>query len=119
MPADATTSLRDEGNLRRVLGPTKGRNAALDSLGVYSVGLLATKTEILAEMYARFCAAILSRGGEGFVPPKPTASSYTKKLGFSITLALLLCVVLIAPAFARDCHLARFDVQMSVARDGV
>jgi len=69
-------------------------------------------------MYARFCAAILSRGGEGFVPPKPTASSYTKKLGFSITLALLLCVVLMAPAFARDCHLARFDVRISVARDG-
>jgi len=83
------------------------------------VGLLATKTEILAEMYARFRAAILSRGGEGFVPPESKDFSYTKKPGFSITLALLLCLVLIAPAFARDWHLARFDTQMSVAQDGV
>lgn len=95
------------------------RNAALHSLGVYSVGPLATKTEILAEMYACFLAAILSRSGEGFVPPETTASSCGKKPGFSITLALLLWVVLIAPAFARDCHLARFEAQMSVARDGV
>ena len=70
-------------------------------------------------MYARFRAAILSRGGEGFVPPESKDSSYTKKPGFSITFALLLCLVLIAPAFARDCHLARFDTQMSVAQDGV
>jgi len=70
-------------------------------------------------MYTRFRAAILSTGGEGFVPPESTDSPYTKKPGPSITLALLLWVVLIAPAFARDCHLARFEAQMSVAQDGV
>jgi hypothetical protein len=51
-------------------------------------------------------------------PPKTEDPSYTKKTGFSIALALLLSLVLIAPAFA-EWHLGRFDTQMSVAPDGV
>jgi uncharacterized membrane protein len=69
-------------------------------------------------MYARLRTAILSGGGHGFAPPESKAPSRTKKLRFSIALALLLCLVLIAPASA-DWHIARFDTQISVAQDGV
>ncbi len=70
-------------------------------------------------MYARPRAAILSGGGHGFVPPESKRPSCIKKLGFSAALALLLSLVLIVPASARDWHIARFDNQMSVAPDGV
>ncbi len=69
-------------------------------------------------MYTRFRAGVLSGGGEVFVPPKSKALSCTKKLRFSIALAPLLCLVLIAPASA-DWHIARFDTQISVGQDGV
>ncbi len=36
---------------------------------------------------------------------------------FGLTAALL-CLALLAPAFARDWHIARFDARMSVAQDG-
>ena len=86
---------------------------------VYSIGQLAAKTEILLGMYARFRAGVLSGGGEVFVPPKSKAPSCTKKLRFSIALAPLLCLVLVAPASTREWHIDRFDTQMSVAPDGV
>jgi hypothetical protein len=80
---------------------------------------LAPKTEILLEIYARFRSAILSGGGDGFVPPESKGPSCIKKPGFFAALALLFCLVLIAPASAREWHIDRFYTQMSVAPDGV
>jgi uncharacterized membrane protein len=70
-------------------------------------------------MYARLRTAILSGGGHGFVPPESKAPPWTKKLRFSIALAILLSLALIAPASASDWHIASFDTQITVAQDGV
>ena len=68
-------------------------------------------------MYARLRTAILSGGGHGVVLPESKASARPKK--HRLSLALLLCLVLIAPASARDWHIDHFDTQISVAQDGV
>jgi predicted membrane protein DUF2207 len=78
-------------------------------------------------MCAPFRTAGLGGSGAEFAPPESKSlfrsrrgDPYSrKKLGFSIAIALLHCLVLVASASARDWHLARFDTQMSVAQDGV
>ncbi len=70
-------------------------------------------------LHALFRAVSVSGGGDGFVLPESKDPSGTKKLGFSIGIALLVFLVLVAPASAREWHIARFDTRMSVAQDGV